>query len=614
MRVSFRSIELANFKCFVGKHKFALSGYEAGLHFLRGFNKANTRLGANGSGKSTVWGALSWCLWGSTVEGLRAPDIRPWHGGGSTAVTVVVEVDGKRRAVERRTNPNSLTVDGQEAGVGAVEALLGMSQPVFNHTILFGQGQPLFFDLPPKDRMGLFTEVLSLDRWDARSDRAARLVSDLSTEVVADEATLVGLADSVTELEKSLALATEQQDEWAASSSKRRKATEKEVATLTEQQKELRAKLGAAKLADDSAGMELRALQETRRKKSNEIRAVAATLVGAGKDESQAAARVLELENELAMFGGGKCPICGQPSKGSKVEKHEQELRQKIKAAKTAEAVAREESKVTALKVRGLESELARHDKDIGSFQRKADAASALVNTLQPSSSRVDADLNAALRRLTELEAERNPHREQVSDLKRRVSKLNAEYAELKESLLKKQASQERVKFWVKGFRDIRLLVVDEVLQELEMVTNDLLGEAGLVDWRVEFDTERETKKGTIQRALNTVIYSPANKGPVRWENWSGGEGQRLRIISGLALSQVLLSHGGVEPDLEVLDEPTQHLSMAGVRDLCDFLADRATALRKKIFYVDHMAVESSRFSTVTTVEKTKDGAEILFQ
>jgi DNA repair exonuclease SbcCD ATPase subunit len=172
--------------------------------------------------------------------------------------------------------------------------------------------------------------------------------------------------------------------------------------------------------------------------------------------------------------------------------------------------------------------------------------------------------------------------------------------------------AMERTKFWVKGFKDIRLLVIEEVLQELELTSNAMLAEVGLVDWRISYVIERETKAGTTSRGLNVSILSPKSRDAVKWESWSGGEGQRLRMVGALALSEVLLDHVGIQPDFEVLDEPTQHLSAEGVRDLCDFLAVRAEQLERRTFYIDHMAVESAQFSSTTTIEKDADGSHIL--
>jgi ABC-type uncharacterized transport system ATPase subunit len=79
-----------------------------------------------------------------------------------------------------------------------------------------------------------------------------------------------------------------------------------------------------------------------------------------------------------------------------------------------------------------------------------------------------------------------------------------------------------------------------------------------------------------------------------------------------LALSEVLLGHANIEIDLEVLDEPTKHLSDEGVRDLGEMLAARAEQIERRILYIDHSAYEGSQFASTITVRKTNEGSQIV--
>ena len=81
--------------------------------------------------------------------------------------------------------------------------------------------------------------------------------------------------------------------------------------------------------------------------------------------------------------------------------------------------------------------------------------------------------------------------------------------------------------------------------------------------------------------------------------------------MGALALSEVLLQYAGVQSSIEVLDEPAHFMAPEGVRDLTDYLAWRAQGLGKSTFYIDHLAVESARFASVTTIVRDKKGAHI---
>jgi DNA repair exonuclease SbcCD ATPase subunit len=120
---------------------------------------------------------------------------------------------------------------------------------------------------------------------------------------------------------------------------------------------------------------------------------------------------------------------------------------------------------------------------------------------------------------------------------------------------------------------------------------------------------EKETQAGKIKPGLVVNISNPRSAKAVKWGSWSKGQGQRLRIIGAIALSEVLLRRAGVSCDLLVLDEPTNHLSPEGVRETVDFLLERGRDAQ--VFYVDHRAIESTRFASTLTVRLTDAGSDI---
>ena len=133
-----------------------------------------------------------------------------------------------------------------------------------------------------------------------------------------------------------------------------------------------------------------------------------------------------------------------------------------------------------------------------------------------------------------------------------------------------------------------------------------------LGEWGITYATEKETKAGTRQQVLDVAVRSPASGDEsVRWEVWSGGEGQRLRLAGALALSEVLLAHAGVRFDLRVLDEPTRGLSPEGVRDLCELLTEYAAQADLAVWYIDHAAVDSAAAASTLMVIKDGSGSRI---
>lgn len=610
-RLEFQSIEIEHFKSFATKQAFDFSTYQPGLTFVRGRNDVEPRLSANGAGKSTLFGdAITWVLYGKTVSGLKNPDIRPWASNKTPCVTLHITLDGKPHKITRTATTNGLKIDYQEVGSEEAAKLISLDFEVFTNTILLAQGAPLFFDRSPKDKMQLFTDVLNLERWEDRSAAAAtktKTLEQLEAELEGELTGAIALQEQTLEL---LTKTKERSAEWEAARSQQSAGS----TALLKQKRALlagqRTKLGNAELAWDSAATELKALRATLPNLNQQVRATSNQHDTALVKVSGLKAELKRLNSELdALDKAKECPTCGQPIKQSNLKLHKAELLDRV--SDTEEAIERFDLKLLRTAFEQASAQLALASKHVEEFASKEDKALTTLNYLKPQVVQLEAEISALNSAQASREEERNPYTEQHRDLQRKQTQAELNIKELKADLIKAARQIERTKFWIKGFKDVKLYLIEEVLQELELTTNIILSEVGLDGWAVKFDVEKETKSGTIQRGLNVAIHSPSNKQAVRYESWSGGEGQRLRVVGALALSEVLLNHAGVSCDLEVLDEPTRHLSAAGVKDLCEFLGERAKRLGKKSLLIDHSAREGSMFNGTITVVKTAKGSVI---
>src|SRR5438552_2946032 len=124
MNLDLETLELKGFQTFADE-ALEISELGNGLHFIRGKNLTEPSLGANDVGKTTLWRGLFWCWFGKTVDGLKAPDIKPWKLKEKTYVTTSLKIDNKPRVISRSLDPNQLTIDGKEVGQEQIDQLLG---------------------------------------------------------------------------------------------------------------------------------------------------------------------------------------------------------------------------------------------------------------------------------------------------------------------------------------------------------------------------------------------------------------------------------------------------------------------------------------------------------
>lgn len=613
MDTEFVELQVENFGPFVGKHTLPLG--TQGVTFVKGRNKAEPRLGPNGAGKSKLLNALPWCLYGRTTDDLASTDIRPWTSKGQTRVRVRLiaweSEEGVRHTITRTAGPNSLMLDGKPCAQADIERLVGWSLPVFRQAVFLGQGQPLFHDLPNREKLDFLVDVLGLSRWDKYAERAAAQTAELERQLARVIGEFDGNAMRIEELAVQVKRQQAEADSWESWRTGRLGEVEKQVRKLIKQVGTLETHHAGINVKLDGAETELKLVQGDEARYAKKAADADVAYRTAKANQLTAKQRQEETAAELAaLMVDARCPTCG-----NKITRESTLISNRERLQKAIANFAVQASSATVNEALGkLEKARATAENWRAQAQAllvKVEALVAEERLARRNLGDAQLELRGAKRQLGELESGANPHRPRLADLRKAYKAAVADGEAMAKERAQLEASAVRTKYWIKGFKDVRLFVLEDVLDELEFTTNSMLDAMGLVGWEVRYNVERETKSGTTQRGLITTVLNPDKAAEAKWKSWSGGEGQRLRIAGALALSQVLLGRAGVECNLEVLDEPTRHLSDEGVEDLCDFLSERAYATGKGIFLVDHKAIESSRFARVVTVIKDANGSRI---
>jgi DNA repair exonuclease SbcCD ATPase subunit len=554
----------------------------AGVHLITGDNQVNPRLGSNGSGKSSVLDALCWCLYGKTPDGRRGPDLIPWNSDASPTVSVEIQ---KGHWVHRTAKPNTLKWNKKDVDQKIIDDRVGMNFETFCHTVLLAQSAPLFFDLTPTEKMQLFNDVLHLEQWGVRSKKARKETAEIQTKIDTTEGWIKSTEAQIEDLKQELVRTKKRADNWSNEAKTAREEARFVLEELEKKITKVQREHDDADLAYDRAGTEITPLQKQ------------LNLLHASYRNARGLRDAEKLKKEIATADKGKCPVCSGPLKD---DKHVKALKQELADHEKAEASQAK-----------LKKQCETLEKELEAFIKVQRTARDKLDWTTPQLATFKAQQTEKQKVLAQEEI--NPHREPLQSLRRRIGKLEADLeAEVKSQNIRYRKLA-RTEYWIKGFKDLELYLIESVLRELELANALMLDQMGLVGWKVHYATESENKSGTVKRGLSVFIQSPYNKDPVRWECWSGGEKQRLRILGALALSSVLLARADVDPSIEILDEPSSHLSTEGVASLVRFLSDRAKMLDRTIFFVDHTTRESSLFkSTVAVVRSSKNGTQVV--
>ena len=190
-----------------------------------------------------------------------------------------------------------------------------------------------------------------------------------------------------------------------------------------------------------------------------------------------------------------------------------------------------------------------------------------------------------------------------LETLSRRSERLRAEHATLAEQVA--LLTELRDAFGVNG---IPAMIIEHTLPELESEANHLLQRLTNGRMHVRFDTQRETKSGTLRETLDIIISD--EKGTRPYENFSGGEQFRVNFAIRVALSRLLAQRAGVRLRSLFVDEGFGALDADGRRRL----VEAVKAVQSEfdlVLVITHINELREAFPTQIQVTKTEAGSMV---
>lgn len=584
-------IVLTNFRSYLGAQEFVFPAV-TGLYFFTGEN--NTALGSNGAGKSSLLDAIVWVLYGRTSRGLKASDVISW-GANTCQVVLELTVGENRLVVKRSQKPNILTLDDTPLDQKDLEKHIRLNYESFLYSVVNAQFGTSFLSLSPSEKLTLFSDIYNLDYWLQRSDEAARKATQIDVQINAIKDNINASNGRISGCEEDLIFFKKELLAHSSVQKVKILAKEKELARVTNDVISL-----------DEKMLEINSDNEGRLKKAEAMLEQWIKEVSKySQEKAHVQGRIKGFEDQLKEIKAlkGKCPVCLQDIDRQNQQKHVSNLVRQISCLVLDVSTIEDDIKRvlkfivrTKVKISSINNEL---------FEAKDKKSEAKM--LHAKQVRLSEELTA-------LKEEKNPNEGIIEHLELRIADCKKALTIDKETLSLKEAEYESVNFWAKGFKRVRLFLIERAFRTLEIEVNNSLVQLGMPDWQITFDIERENKSGGITKGFVVFVKSPANSEPVRWENWSGGETQRLQLAGNLGLANLIMRRAGLSNSIEFYDEPSTHLSQQGMMDLANLLYERATTERKKIWIVDHTSVTNfGEFEGIITVRKSENGSVITY-
>ncbi len=326
----------------------------------------------------------------------------------------------------------------------------------------------------------------------------------------------------------------------------------------------------------------------------------------------------------------------------------EQHLAKKDFAAAEQEALAAIETELADLGYDSKKHEQARQQlNQIESYERdkrKLEEAESLINQEEEAASRAEEAaqglrdslkldnqkkevLTAELTHLPQLrnelaqaEAEHQNLTAQRSQAQEKVGSVKAKIQRCAELKIKKREKEDQLSHVSReeniyreltkafGKTGIQAMLIETALPDIESEANRLLGRMTDNRMHVKFETQRETKKGSVQETLDINIADEL--GTRNYEMFSGGEAFRINFAIRIALSRLLAKRAGAPLPTLIVDEGFGTQDNTGIEKLKEAIASIQDDFNK-ILVITHMDDLRDAFPTHIDVSKTAEGSTI---
>lgn len=598
--MNLKSVEARNFMSF---KDIAFKIESKGLTLIEGVNRDEG--GSNAAGKSSLTDAISWCLFGKTVRGLKADEVINRSVGKNCAVMLEIEHGGHDYIVSRYRKDSKfqdrymIYRGRQKIELGSLAATeewtlneFAIDPDLFRCTVLYSQGETFnFVDENNKAQKDILSKIMRLDYEQYFEKTKARLKEMIKqTDECNRQLTVL---DS--HLEPDIEAKFERlEKEWEETKQFKLDRILKNIKLFED-------RLGAVEVPESEKIEKRLAFVKALIEKVGEgIDKLAKKDAEHGLLTRDTQRKIQKIKNEKPPE---KCPECLQDWP-EKID--EDELAEKLK-----------------------------------SLAEERDAHMGVCHTVQRKLVDLNSDKKKLQEEANELEVQFRgikAKKAEVVDLKRSIKSFEDDYAELKhdvnphtvakdaaiekqkqiiEKALKIKATLESLEeeaklvgFWHEAFGDagIKSFVFDLVCSSLTVKANKYLDLMTSGSIAINFDTQKKTKAGDIKEKFDCSIIT--NGQTIPYAAYSGGEKRRISLATDMALSEIMTEYYDSNFNFMVFDEQSNYLDAQGKKQFLTLLKELAST--KKVFVVDHDSEFKAMFDDVLTVEKKEGVSRIL--
>lgn len=624
-------LSISNFGSFFGSHQIPMS--DLGLVFISGHNMDEPKSPSNGAGKSTIFDALDWCLFGEIPRGDSVKSVVNEEAKKDCFVLAELEDAGTKYAIFRtrlfqKTSSltfwigtdgqweNRTTLDESETQARIVEAL-GLDRTIFRAAIYRAQGDQFSFaSAPDGERKEMLTALIpELQQVDELRERAKEILQKIQTTMAENVGKFSQLKAEMDQIKAMDWGAVEAQ--WEASQKLRLQdavtKVEQAFAQLQTAQAAVQVLPTLYQEIQQLEGVVIPISNVWQQEHEKRIAAQASILAQGKMLKSRMEENRIWLSKlQKGEIKEGACDRCKQPVTGAHLQMEVQkatsihdQLTQEMAAMQghselLAKSVA--EAKTYAQQeTNANHAGVSAHHQQLGQLKARYNQLMQIQGTI----AQLETNWGGWATYRTQIEHEISPMQVQKEKAYARAAVLEAEALGIESSQVSMQHRERCTVFWVDALtaKGLKNMIMDSRIEDMTVAANTWVQQLTAGTTWVRFETQTMTSGGKLSEKLNVRIFRHNPDGSIterNFKSWSGGEKTRVALGVDQGLAKLIADRATKAWDLRILDETfAQNLDHGGREAVFDILQKEKAGT---VFVVDHSNGTEGHFDHKWTV------------
>lgn len=630
--MKFKRLFVKNFLS-IGEIDLDFGSYN-GLVLVEGVNKDSKASESNGAGKSSIFEAIYWVLFGKTKRGLIGDNVINFNAGKDCVV--ILEFDDCKviRARKHKEYGDNLLFykAGKDLSKGSIKDTqleinkhLNMSELTFLKTISFGQGDVKpFASLTDKELKEVFEQALKLTDLSLFAEKIKTYKRGLEMDKTNLELKYENLNNEIARVDKMIEDIKQELDNFTENNKKEIKKHEAELLDLIDETKKLEDEI--AKMDDVKKQMyileeKLKSFDDVRQKiekleqlEKDKIKEYTLKEMALEKYKETLEKMKQEIEQASGKIGQ-KCEACDRVFKKDDIDGYLQALKNRSKEIIPEFEKTRQEKEACKKELDEIEAFIKHIEGKMDEYNKIKD----LLYGLKLKSSKYDLfvkQFESNKKQINQIRDNISYLRKQTNPYKKQLDKLNEEKIALERSIGETQKLLNDINdelvivnalVNIFGTSGLKGYVFENITPELNRIANEYA--RILDDILIEISTVTKLKSGEIRDKFSINVDNL--HGAKVFNGNSGGEQQKINLAISLAFNTLLRGMSSNAPDIIFLDEPFESLdagSSERVVELCEKFGENLG----KVFIITHNQSLKDIIPTVLKVVKENGYSKIM--